>query len=82
MFNLARIRGGIHPAAHKDRSAALPIGSLPLPPRLYLPLRQHAGAEALPLVKVGDRVLKGQLLAGSPSEMSAPIHAQIGRAHV
>ncbi|HYQ38527.1 MAG TPA: electron transport complex subunit RsxC [Pseudomonas sp.] len=75
MFNLARIRGGVHPAAHKDRSAALPIGSLPLPPRLYLPLRQHAGAEALPLVRVGDRVLKGQLIAGSPAEMSAPIHA-------
>lgn len=75
MFNLARIRGGIHPAAHKDLSAALPIGSLPLPPRLYLPLRQHAGAEALPLVRVGDRVLKGQLLAFSPSEVSAPIHA-------
>ncbi len=75
MFNFARIRGGIHPAAHKDRSAALPIGSLPLPPRLYLPLRQHAGAEALPLVRVGDHVLKGQLIAGSPAEMSAPIHA-------
>lgn len=75
MFNLARIRGGIHPAAHKDRSAALPIGSLALPARLYLPLRQHAGAEALPLVRVGERVLKGQLIAGSPAEMSAPIHA-------
>lgn len=75
MFNLARIRGGIHPAAHKDRSAALPIGVVPLAPRLYLPLRQHAGAEALPLVRTGERVLKGQLLAGSPSEMSAPIHA-------
>lgn len=75
MFNFARIRGGIHPAAHKDRSAALTIGSLPLPPRLYLPLRQHAGAEALPLVRVGDPVLKGQLIAGSPAELSAPIHA-------
>jgi electron transport complex protein RnfC len=75
MFNLARIRGGIHPAGHKDRSAALPIGTLALPPRLYLPLLQHAGAENLPLVKVGDRVLKGQLLASSPSELSAPLHA-------
>ncbi|MFD2838772.1 hypothetical protein ACFS3C_26070 [Azotobacter vinelandii] len=31
-FNLSSIRGGVHPAAHKDLSAALPIGSLPLPP--------------------------------------------------
>jgi len=74
-FNLSRIRGGVHPAAHKDLSAGLPIGSLPLPPLLYLPLRQHAGAEALPLVKVGDKVLKGQLLAAAPSEVSAPVHA-------
>ncbi|EWC39152.1 electron transport complex subunit RsxC [Stutzerimonas stutzeri] len=75
MFNLAQFRGGIHPAAHKDRSAALGIAVQPLPSRLYLPLRQHAGAEALPLVKEGERVLKGQLLAGSPTELSAPIHA-------
>lgn len=74
-FNLSSIRGGVHPAAHKDLSAALPIGSLPLPPRLYLPLRQHAGAEALPMVKVGDTVLKGQLLAFPPTEVSAPVHA-------
>ncbi|MFC3608337.1 electron transport complex subunit RsxC [Stutzerimonas tarimensis] len=75
MFNLSRIRGGVHPAGHKDRSAALSIAQLPLAPRLFLPLRQHAGAEALPLVRPGDYVLKGQLLAASPSEVSAPVHA-------
>ena len=75
MFNFARIRGGIHPSPNKERSALLPIGEVPLPSRLYLPLRQHAGAECLPLVQVGDRVLKGQLLASSPSELSAPVHA-------
>mgnify|MGYP006191075763 FL=1 len=31
MFNLAHFRGGIHPAAHKDRSAALGIAVQPLP---------------------------------------------------
>ena len=75
MFEFIRRRGGIHPSAHKDRSAALPIGRLPLPERLFLPLRQHAGAEPLPIVRVGEQVLKGQLLALSPAEMSAPIHA-------
>ncbi len=75
MFNFTQIRGGIHPDAYKDLSAMQPIGSLALPSRLYLPLRQHAGAEALPLVRAGERVLKGQLIAMAPSEVSAPVHA-------
>lgn len=75
MFNFVRVRGGIHPLSNKAHSALLPIGSVPLSPHLSLPLRQHAGAEGLPLVKVGDYVLKGQLLARSPSELSAPVHA-------
>lgn len=76
MFNLlSPVRGGVHPAGHKDRSSALTIATAPLPERLYLPLRQHAGADALPLVRVGDRVLKGQLIAAAASEVSAPVHA-------
>lgn len=75
MLNFSRFRGGVHPAAHKDRTAALPIMPLPLPERLILPLRQHAGTEAVPVVKVGDKVLKGQLLARPISEVSAPVHA-------
>lgn len=75
MLNLPRIRGGVHPAAHKDRSSALPIVTLPVPKRLILPLRQHAGSEALPVVNVGDKVLKGQLIAMPMSEVSAPVHA-------
>lgn len=76
MFNIVRrIQGGVHPDARKDLSVGPEISYMPLPKRLYLPLRQHAGAEAMPLVKVGDKVLKGQLIAASPSEVSAPIHA-------
>lgn len=75
MFNFARIRGGVHPASHKDRSAALTIATAPVPPRLILPLRQHAGSEALPIVRVGEQVLKGQLIAMPASDVSAPVHA-------
>lgn len=75
MLHLPRIRGGVHPAGHKDRSSALPISPIPLPKRLVLPLRQHAGAEAQPIVRVGERVLKGQLIAMPLSEVSAPVHA-------
>ncbi|WP_018415187.1 electron transport complex subunit RsxC [Teredinibacter turnerae] len=75
LLKLPQVRGGVHPVGHKDRSAALHILDLPLPERLYLPLRQHAGADAIPVVKVGDKVLKGQMVAVAPSEISAPVHA-------
>lgn len=71
----SKVRGGVHPDYRKDRSGALPIQSIPLPPRLYLPLRQHAGADAIPVVKPGDKVGKGQLLALPPTPVSAPVHA-------
>ncbi|SMF27998.1 electron transport complex protein RnfC [Alteromonadaceae bacterium Bs31] len=75
LLKLPQVRGGVHPHGHKDRSAALHILKTELPEKLYLPLRQHAGAEAIPIVKVGDKVLKGQLIAVAPSEVSAPVHA-------
>ncbi len=75
MFALSRIRGGVHPAAHKDRSSALTIAQVSVPGHLYLPLRQHAGAEAVPVVSIGDYVFKGQLIAAAGSEVSAPVHA-------
>ncbi len=75
LLKLPQVRGGVHPHGHKDRSAALHILKPDLPEKLYLPLRQHAGAEAVPVVKVGDKVLKGQLIAVAPSEISAPVHA-------
>lgn len=75
LLKLPQVRGGVHPPGHKDRSAALHILTPELPERLYLPLRQHAGADAIPVVKVGDHVLKGQMIAVAPSEISAPVHA-------
>lgn len=71
-----KVRGGVHPEGHKEITADKPIVTeLPLADRLYLPLQQHLGAPAEPVVKVGDRVLKGQLLAISQGPVSAPVHA-------
>lgn len=71
-----KIRGGVHPEAHKASTADKPIVSdLPLPERLYLPLQQHLGQPAKPVVQVGEHVLKGQLLAVSQGPVSAPVHA-------
>lgn len=53
----------------------MPIAAVPLPQRLVLPLRQHVGKAAKPLVAVGDHVLKGQLLAAADGTISSTIHA-------
>ena len=67
--------GGVHPVENKEQSTQTPIAIPPLPARLVLPLNQHSGASAQPVVKVGDHVLKGQLLAKATGFVSAPIHA-------
>lgn len=48
------------------------------PARVTLPLRQHVGKPAEPLVRAGDRVRKGQLIAAIPEKsLGAAIHASI-----
>ncbi|MGR8980638.1 MAG: electron transport complex subunit RsxC [Gammaproteobacteria bacterium] len=71
-----RLRGGIHAEEHKTETSGKPIAThLPLPKKLYIPVQQHVGKPAEPVVKVGDYVLKGQLLAHSQGTISAPVHA-------
>ena len=69
------IPGGIHPAERKELSNRTPIQQAPLPKRLTLPLNQHIGAPAEPVVAVGERVLKGQLIAAANGFVSVPVHA-------
>lgn len=68
-------RWGIHPEGRKHPAADTEITALPLPPRLILPLAQHIGAPARPLVSTGQRVLRGELLAEAQGAISAPLHA-------
>ena len=75
-FSNPRIRGGIHAEEHKAATATQAIvNNFPLPEKLYIPLQQHVGKPAEPLIKVGEKVLKGQLLAYSQGMISAPVHA-------
>lgn len=67
--------GGVHPPEHKTDSSEAAIRVAPLPPRLVLPLSQHAGAPAEPVVAVGERVLKGQVIAKAKGMVSANVHA-------
>ncbi len=71
-----KIRGGVHATEHKQATEHRAIETdFPIPKRLYIPLQQHVGKAAEPVVKVGDKVLKGQLLAHSQGMISAPVHA-------
>lgn len=75
-FTRQRIRGGVHAEERKAETASQSIvNNFPLPKKLYIPLQQHVGKPAEPLIRVGDRVLKGQLLAYSQGMISAPVHA-------
>ena len=49
--------------------------SVELPTQITLPLQQHIGAPAEPVVAVGDHVLKGQMIAKASDYVSAPVHA-------
>ncbi len=67
--------GGVHPPENKTQSLTHPIRSVPLQPQYVVPLNQHIGAFAVPVVAVGDRVLKGQIIADAAGFISAPSHA-------
>lgn len=69
------IRGGVHPEGRKFLSAACAIETLPMPALLRVPLQQHIGAEAEPMVTRGERVLKGQLIGRARGPVSANVHA-------
>ncbi|MFW5705851.1 MAG: electron transport complex subunit RsxC [Bacteroidota bacterium] len=66
--------GGVHPPENKF-SASAAIEVLPLPKRVFIPIAQHLGAPATVLVKRGDEVKTGQLIAKSSGFISANIHS-------
>lgn len=68
---------GVHPDDHKRPAADAPLRILPQPARVYMPLHQHVGGAARPIVIVGQRVRKGELIAEAQGNISAPIHAPV-----
>ncbi len=75
MSTIYSFHGGIHPAEHKTESNSAPIQAAPLPPCLIVPLSQHIGLPAKPVVKVGQRVLKGECIAMADGHLSTSVHA-------
>ncbi|MEE4178330.1 MAG: electron transport complex subunit RsxC [Bacteroides sp.] len=68
--------GGVHPPENK-LSAHAPIEVLTLPAVVTIPLSQHLGAPASPVVAKGDKVKAGQLIAKGSGFISANIHSSV-----
>ncbi len=75
MRKIFGFHGGIHPPENKHQSMAGVIELAGIPAQLTLPLSQHIGAPASVVVAVGERVLKGQLIAQAKGFVSVPLHA-------
>lgn len=75
LAKLFRFHGGVKPDSCKTPSTTRPIEPLPLPPTLIVPLHQSIGGTPHPLVKPGDRVLKGQCIGAAEGPVSAAVHA-------
>ncbi len=69
------IHGGIHPDENKHQSVQTPIQKAAIPSVLVFPLSQHIGAPAEAIVNIGDKVLKGQMIAKAVGFVSVPVHA-------
>jgi len=68
--------GGVHPEENK-LSSNTPIEVMSLPEQAIVPLGQNLGAPSKPLVKKGDKVKTGQLIAGAGGFISANIHSPV-----
>ncbi|MCH7822210.1 MAG: electron transport complex subunit RsxC [Proteobacteria bacterium] len=74
-YDLGKLHGGLRLEANKSASTAQAILRVPVPAQLVLPIAQHVGDPAQPVVGIGERVLKGQLIAEPDGALGAPVHA-------
>ena len=75
-------KGGVHPWDGKSLSKEQPIFPLKPGKELVFPVSQHIGAPAVPVVKKGDRVLAGQMIAQAGGFVSAPVFSSVCRSGV
>jgi len=74
---LSTFDGGLKLDAHKQLSSGSSITTVPQSKQYIVPLQQHIGAISQTLVKVGDCVLKGQMIAKRGDLISAAIHSPV-----
>jgi len=69
--------GGVHPDERKEMSEHCDLVRFPEPDVVVIPLSQHSGKPAEPVVKVGDTVKVGQKIGEQAGFISAPVHSSV-----
>jgi len=70
-------KGGVHPNEHKEMTENKALEIMPNPKQIVIPLNQHLGKPAKPIVKKGDMVKAGSLIADADGFISAVIHSSV-----
>ena len=70
-------RHGIHPDEHKEQTEHLPFERMPFVDRYVLPLAQHIGAPCKTVVKKGEDVQRGQVIAQPGAFVSTTLHSPV-----
>jgi electron transport complex protein RnfC len=70
-------RHGIHPPENKEETNTLPIRQFPFSPVIILPMVQHIGSPSEIIVREGQEVQRGELVAKASGYMSVPMHAPV-----
>jgi electron transport complex protein RnfC len=77
MATLLSFKKGVHPADHKGYTSSAEAVEMPLPDEVFFPLLQNPGIVYRPLVKRGDPVKTGQVIALSDHPLATPIHSSV-----
>ncbi|MDD4013857.1 MAG: RnfABCDGE type electron transport complex subunit C, partial [Candidatus Omnitrophica bacterium] len=72
-----KFSGGVHPPIYKSLTCDKSIKKGFVPKKVMIPLAQHVGAPAEPVVNVGDQVTAGALIGKAGGFISSPVHASI-----
>jgi electron transport complex protein RnfC len=75
MKGLPSFKHGVHPPENKELTSGIPSKRFPFPKEVILPLSQHIGTPAKALVKAGDRVERGDVIAEAAGFISSTVHA-------
>lgn len=70
-------KGGVHPSDQKALTENLPFDVMPIPKQIIIPLNQHLGKPAKPIIKKGSEVKTGEIIAEQNGFISSPVHSPV-----